>query len=72
MNKPAVTTEAFQRSHMTKPRGNGGWAFQRSTRRTAFEAERFGEVEFFFGTFTDARAQAVASMADAPFVAVMP
>lgn len=61
MNQPTFTDAAFRRSHSKAPRGNGCWAFQATTRRTAFESEMTGPVEFFSGTFTEAKAQAVAA-----------
>ena len=52
------TTAPFERSHGRKPKGHGDWAFQAATRDTAFDSELTGEVQFFTGTFTKARAEA--------------
>jgi len=64
------TTAPFERSHGRKPKGHGDWAFQAATRDTAFESELTGEVEFFNGTFTEARAEA-RRFFTAPLVAVL-
>lgn len=55
------TTRQFERTHGRKPKGFGHWAFQRTTRETAFEGELVGEVEFFSGTLTEAKAAAKAA-----------
>jgi hypothetical protein len=65
------TTSAFVRSHGRQPRGTGTWAFQRATRHTAFSSELVGEVEFFHGTLTEAKAKAKAA-GMAGLVAVLP
>lgn len=67
-----TTTRAYERSHGRKPRGEGGWGFQRSTTEVAFDGDRYGDVHFFFGTYTEARKAAVEAMSDAAVVAVMP
>jgi hypothetical protein len=59
--KTEFTTDAFFRNHMRYPRGSGLWAFQRTTRHSAFSTELFGEVLFFHGTLTEAKAQAKAA-----------
>ena len=64
------TTAPFERSHGRKPKGHGDWAFQAATRDTAFESELTGEVQFFNGTFTEARAEA-RRFFTAPLVAVL-
>tara|TARA_Y100000310_G_scaffold268551_1_gene281198 strand:+ start:38 stop:319 length:282 start_codon:yes stop_codon:yes gene_type:complete len=56
--KIKFTTSPFERSHGHKPKGYGAWAFQVATHDTAYEAELIGDVEFFTGTFTQARAEA--------------
>lgn len=67
-----VTTAEFVRTHGKAPRGFGSWAFQASTTRAAFDADRTGEVTFVTATFTEARKRAVAHLAaDARFVAVL-
>jgi len=65
------TNSDYERTHGKSPRGEGGWAFQRSSARTAFSRERYGEVEFFYGTLTVARKQAKQTMSDSSFVAVL-
>ncbi len=67
-----TTTRAFTRSHGTNPRGQGGWGFQRSTTEQAFDADLFGDMEFFQGTFTEARRQAERTMTDATWLALLP
>tara|TARA_R110000824_G_C14889720_1_gene644298 strand:- start:179 stop:391 length:213 start_codon:yes stop_codon:yes gene_type:complete len=65
------TTSPFERSHGRKPKGFGMWAFQPATRQTAFDAELTGEVEFFTGTLTEAKAQARKHFTQAALVAVL-
>ena len=65
-----VTTAAFERTHGRKAKGHGNWAFQAATHRTAFESELTGEVQFFTGTFTEARAEARQAF-NTPLVAVL-
>jgi hypothetical protein len=55
------TTAAFVRSHGRQARGTGTWAFQQATRHTAFSSELVGEVLFFSGTLTEAKAQVKAA-----------
>jgi hypothetical protein len=66
----AFTTAPFERSHGRKPKGYGAWAFQAATCDTAFDSELIGEVEFFTGTFTEARVEA-RRFFTAPLVAVL-
>ena len=56
--KVKFTTAPFERTHGRTPKGFGAWAFQATTHDTAFESELTGEVQFFTGTFTEARAEA--------------
>lgn len=72
MNKAAATTAAYRRSHGKDPRGQGSWAFQRSTTRNAYVADTYGPTNFFSGTYTEARRKAEAAHADAPYTAVQP
>ena len=65
-----VTTAPFERSHGRSPKGHGAWAFQATTHRTGFASELTGEVEFFTGTFTEARA-AARRFFNAPLIAVL-
>jgi hypothetical protein len=65
-----VTTAPFERSHGRSPKGHGAWAFQATTQRTGFASELTGEVEFFTGTFTEARAAARRFFND-PLIAVL-
>jgi hypothetical protein len=69
--KTQTTTAAYWRTHGKAPRGRGGWAFQRSTTRTSYTEDRYGETEFFNGTFTEASKQARAAMTDAEFSACL-
>jgi hypothetical protein len=55
------TTAAFERSHGRKPRGRGEWGFQQSASHRAFFEDLTGEMQFFRGTLTEAKAQAVAA-----------
>lgn len=64
------TTSPYERSHGKAPRGNGSWAFQRSTTRVAFAGDLYGEVEFYNGTLTEAKKQARKNMLT-DFVAVL-
>ncbi len=64
------TTRQFERTHGRKPKGFGSWAFQATTSETAFDSELTGEIQFFTGTFTEARAAAKQAF-DAPLVAVL-
>ncbi len=56
--KVKFTTAPFERTHGRTPKGFGAWAFQATTSETAFDSELTGEVQFFTGTFTEARANA--------------
>ncbi len=64
------TTRQFERTHGRTPKGFGAWAFQATTSETAFDSELTGEVQFFTGTFTEARAEA-RRFFTAPLVAVL-
>ena len=66
------TDSPYRRSHRNAPRGRGGWGFQRSRTRTAYDYDRYGDIEFFTGTYAEARRQAMASMDDSPYTATMP
>jgi len=55
-DKLTFTDRAFVRSHGRSPRGTGCWAFCRTTTQVAFEADLLGEVEFYSGTLTEAKA----------------
>ena len=68
--KVKFTTRQFERTHGRTPKGFGAWAFQATTHDTAFESELTGEVQFFTGTFTEARAEA-RRFFTAPLVAVL-
>ena len=69
---PMFTTRNFERSHGRPPRGRGSWAFQESATDAAFEEDMRGDVEWFHGTYSEAREQAAQAFAGAEFVAVMP
>lgn len=69
---PEVTTRAFERSHARPPRGRGGWIFQRSYSRDAYDDELYGEMRNFNGTYAEARAAARRAMSDAEFLAALP
>ncbi len=64
------TTRQFERTHGRTPKSFGAWAFQAATHETAFESELTGEVQFFTGTFTEARAEARQAF-NTPLVAVL-
>jgi hypothetical protein len=70
MGKTEFTTRQFERTHGRKPKGFGAWAFQATTSETAFDSELTGSVQFFTGTFTEARAEAKQAF-EAPLVAVL-
>lgn len=55
--RATFTASAFERSHGKRPTGRGSWAFQQTTSFTAFDAELFGEIEFFNDTLTGAMAR---------------
>lgn len=65
------TAAAFVRSHRRSPKGRGSWAFQRTVRSTAFDAELFGPIEFFTGTLTEAK-KAARAAGFTGLVAVLP
>jgi len=65
----STTTAPYERSHGKAPRGYGAWAFQRSTTRTAYTSDCYGDTDFFTGTYTEARRQAEQAHADADFTA---
>ena len=69
---PTFTDRAFVRSTGRSPRGTGHWAFQASTRESAFDSDLVGEIEFFVGTLSNARSEARRHFAGAAFVAVLP
>lgn len=58
-----VSTRPYYRSHMKEPKGRGSWAFDIA-----------GKIEWFNGTYTEARKAAVAKAKEvgAAFVAVLP
>lgn len=66
------TVRAFERSHGHLPKGNGCWAFQEATAVTAFEHELVGEIKFFPGTLTQAKAMARGAFPGVRLVAVLP
>lgn len=66
-----ATTAAYQRTHGKGPRGYGTYAWQRSTSRTAYDADRYGDTDFFTGTYTSTREQAQAAHSDAAYTACM-
>ena len=68
--KVKFTTASFERSHGRQPKGFGAWAFQTTTHDTAYESELTGEVQFFTGTFTEARNEARQAF-NTPLVAVL-
>lgn len=56
MSALTFTTRSFERSTGRKAKGFGTWAFQATSRETAFASELLGETEFFSGTLTEAKA----------------
>lgn len=62
-----VTARPYERAHGRAPRGRGSWAFAPATNWTAYDAEvDYDAVRFFNGTYTEARAAAVASFTETP------
>jgi len=75
--KPTITTAQFRRTWGHEPEvvDDGSWAFQASTTPTAFEADRYGDVRFFPGTYDEAAKTAAAHFANGripvPYIAVL-
>lgn len=58
--KPTITTNAFYRSHLKQPRGNGGWAFAPSRTMVAYhEHIDYDAMVIFDGPFSTAKKQAI-------------
>ena len=77
MTKPTITTAHFRRCWGHEPRvvDDGNYAFQASTTPTAFEAERYGDIEWFRGPYDEAAKAAAAFFANGripvPYIAVL-
>ncbi len=73
-----ITTAAFERSHGELPAlvnhkdEASGWAFCRSTHRTAFSEELFGDKNVFYGTWDELVDHLDAHLADGKLVAILP
>lgn len=71
--KTKITTQAFKREHGYGPHGEGHWAFRASRSETAFERDHVGDIFWSFGTFTEAKAEALRHFAyTTDFVTVLP
>jgi hypothetical protein len=60
----SIVTSPYERSHGKCPRGEGSWAFQRTTSNAALTDDLYGKIEFWQGSLGDAMKKAQEFFAD--------